>query len=47
MFEQLLDPTWQRIDASTDIETIHKDIMAKVNVVMETASNTSIKELWT
>ena len=47
MFEQLLDPTWQRIDASNDIETIHKQIMAKVNVVMETATNTPIKDLWT
>lgn len=45
-FEALRGPEWVELDASRDIEGLHKDILSKSLEVIRTVSEQPIGELW-
>ena len=47
MFEQLADSSWQRVDASGDVDTIHEEILHKTTEVLSAVSDEPIHRLWT
>ena len=46
-FEALRGPQWIELDASRNIESIHKDILAKALEVIRAVDRQPIGELWT
>lgn len=46
-FEKLKGPEWRELDASQDIETLHKQICAITDSVMKEKKNSPIGKLWT
>ncbi len=45
-FEALRGSQWVELDASRDIESLHKDILTKTMEVIRTVSQQPIGELW-